>query len=171
MGKIKIAVSSCLAGHNVRYDGGNKDNPIVHILCKNFDCVYICPESAIGLGIPRPPINIIKTKTGFEARGKTNPQLDITRQLRSYAQKTIAAHGELCGYIFKSRSPSCGVNSTPWKETGNNTEGFTSGIYSAEFQRLNPELPMIEEYQLGQPEILENFIRQVKRYSRTKYGK
>ena len=165
---IKIAVSSCLAGHNVRYDGKNRNNNIIHQLCERFDCISLCPESDIGLGTPRPPLDIIRIDNSFRVRGKTNPSFDVTDKLLDYATRIASQHKDICGYIFKSRSPSCGVNSTPWKDTNEKEVGITNGIFSAQIKQLLPSLPTIEETQLINSIELETFIQDVLQYAKEK---
>lgn len=164
-GKIKIAVSSCLAGYNVRYDGKNKKLDVINQLCDLFDCIAICPESEIGLGIPRPPLNIVKINNSFRVRGRTNPAFDVTDALQKHAQHIVCCHRDICGYVFKSRSPSCGVYSTPWRRISKEETGLTSGIFSAQIRELLPSLPVIEETQLENSEHLNEFVNAVRRYA------
>ena len=169
--KIRIAVSSCLAGHNVRYDGGNRRNSAVQRLCSKFDCVTLCPESAIGMGTPRPPINIIKIDDSFRARGKTNPLFDVTELLINYADQFVASHQDICGFVFKARSPSCGLDSTPWKDLRDAAGGTTSGIFGNRIKQLLPAIPTIDEIQCANMHELDKFIENVIQYaSRLKPG-
>lgn len=95
--KIKIVVSSCLLGSNVRYDGGNKINATVQNVCETFECLAICPENAIGLGIPRPALQIVRVRNDYVTRGKTNPEFDVTDQLQAYAQRRVRDNPDICG--------------------------------------------------------------------------
>jgi len=163
--KIKIAVSSCLMGHNVRYDGKNMKNDGICDICARFNCIAVCPEAEIGLGTPRPPLVIIKEEHSFHARGWTNPCFDVTDSLQRHAQQIISRYPDICGYIFKSRSPSCGVNSTPWQTFVNKETGLTDGIYSAKIKQLIPALPITEETQLCDASKIDDFVQQVFHYA------
>ncbi|WP_455367057.1 DUF523 domain-containing protein, partial [Kaarinaea lacus] len=76
--KIHIGVSSCLLGHKVRYDGQGKKHSYVLKLCEQFTCIAICPEYAIDLGVPRPPLHLVQLTNGIHARGIANPKQDVT---------------------------------------------------------------------------------------------
>lgn len=163
--KIRIAVSSCLQGFHVRYDGKNKNNNDILKICEQFDCISICPESETGLGTPRPPLNIIKIDDTFKARGRTNPLFDVTEKLSGHAKNIRSRYPDICGYIFKSRSPSCGVNSAPWQTAYGDEVGITSGIYSAQIKLLLPNLPIVEETQLSDKNNREKFVQAVLQYA------
>ena len=47
-------------GREVRYNGGHKASRLCsRILTDYFDFIPVCPEVAIGLGIPREPIRLV----------------------------------------------------------------------------------------------------------------
>ncbi|WP_455220586.1 DUF523 domain-containing protein [Kaarinaea lacus] len=164
---IHIGVSSCLLGHKVRYDGQDKKHSYVLKLCERFTCVAICPEFAIDLGVPRPPIHLVQLTSGIHARGIANPRQDVTDALTEYANKVHASFPQLYGYVFKARSPSCGVNSTPFFDAmGKQQLGTTNGIYSERFQQLVSQLPIIEETQLNSEDDLQKFAEEVITYSK-----
>lgn len=115
---LVIAISSCLTGQRVRYDGDSKPLALPDAWhAANIHLLPICPEVAAGLGVPRPPVQLIATDDGGVcARGRDDPTLDVTDALRAQARRTLAelaATPQLCGYVWKSRSPSCGLGSTP----------------------------------------------------------
>lgn len=164
--KLTIAVSSCLLGHNVRYDGSNKKNDHVLRLCTMFNCLAICPEYSIGMGVPRSPINLVSVNGRYRARGAIDPEFDVTDLLNQFAVSIVNSNPELCGYVFKARSPSCGLDSTPWFDDDSRQQGLTSGIFSHKIHLLLPELPMIEEAQLTGNDEIEEFIVRAKNYAR-----
>ena len=152
-------------GYNVRYDGKNKKNDYVIKLSDTFDLLAICPEYGIGMGVPRAPINIINVDGQFRARGVTNPGSDFTDSLQQLAEAIVKSHKDLCGYVFKARSPSCGVDSTPWFDIDSVEQGLTSGIFTQQVKKLLPDLPMIEETRLTSGLEIERFIEQVNNYA------
>ncbi len=149
-----IGVSSCLLGHAVRYDGGHKYNSlIVTELEKECTLIPFCPEVAIGMGVPRPPICLVTINNNLHAinkADKANFELDYTQQLSSQANKYLADNVRLHGYIFQEKSPSCGIAST--KVYDNNgalvsTQG--SGIFVKSMTFALPKIPVIEACDLN----------------------
>ena len=107
--KPKIAISACLMGAEVRYNGGHKESRLCsRTLTDYFDFIPVCPEVAIGLGIPREPIRLVGDPQHPEAIGTVNPTLNVTRPLAEYGQKMAAELGDISGYIFMQKSPSWG---------------------------------------------------------------
>jgi uncharacterized protein YbgA (DUF1722 family)/uncharacterized protein YbbK (DUF523 family) len=159
--KIPIGISSCLLGEQVRFDGSHKrDAYIVGTLSEYFEFHPYCPEVAIGLGTPRATIRLVKIDNTIRCVGVKDPQLDLTARLRDVAGQQKEHHADLCGYILKKDSPSCGMERVK-VYTGNqpHREGF--GIYAQEMMRNNPLLPVEEEGRLGDPGLRENFIQRV----------
>src|SRR3990170_6011748 len=77
--RIRLGISSCLLGQKVRYDGNHKhDRFVTGTLGKYFEFVPVCPEVAIGLGVPRPPIRLVGDPAAPRAVGIENPKLDVT---------------------------------------------------------------------------------------------
>ena len=57
---IRVGISSCLLGEEVRYDGGHqKDAYITGVLARHFTWVPVCPELEVGMGVPREPIRLV----------------------------------------------------------------------------------------------------------------
>ena len=141
MTKPRIAISSCLLGENLRWDGGHRR---ADVLLEWFgDRVAwepVCPEFEIGLGVPREAIERVELGGGIRLLG-VDTRLDHTEVMRSHARKRIdelAATG-ICGFVLKSKSPSCGVDSTPIhgpdqgllrRESGAFTEVLLAGGFS-----------------------------------------
>ena len=112
--KIPVAISACLLGEPVRYDGKDKFCPqLVARLRQHFILVAICPEVAIGMSVPRAPIQLVQDGAGVRARGVQDPSKDVTELLADYGHNVADTQTEFFGYVFKARSPSCGLGSTP----------------------------------------------------------
>lgn len=161
MKKIPIGISSCLLGENVRYDGGHRlDAYITGTLGEYFEFHPFCPEMGIGLGAPRPTLHLVKTDHAVRCVGIKNPDWDVTEPLRAYAEQQNYLHANLCGYILKKNSPSCGMERVKVYNDGQpRADGV--GIYAEEMMRLNPLLPVEEEGRLGDTGLRENFIQRV----------
>ena len=134
----KIGVSGCLLGELVRYDGRTKYTEWVGALAAEFELVSFCPEVAIGLGVPRPAIELVTINGGVHVLGVADPTVDVTASLANQAQGT--RWGSLDGYVFKARSPSCGVHTVPIRGGGLGRGGFASALMAR-----YPDLPVIED--------------------------
>ena len=162
-----VAVSSCLLGQSVRYDGEHKYNQyIAQTLSKHFELLPLCPEVAVGLGIPRPAIQLLQTSRGVHAVRVNDPEYDVTEALQDYAKKIANDYGQLCGYVFKSRSPSCGVKDVPVISHRQIPGGIGTGIFTAMLTRRLPLLPVITETDLEYLHKRQEFIDQVFGYQR-----
>lgn len=161
----RVAISSCLIGEPVRYDGGHKRHAcITDQLSKHFDWFPVCPEVAIGMGVPRPPIQLVEKNGRVHALGVDDRALDVTDALQDFAQQSLGPLSDVSGYIFKSRSPSCGLTDTDLFDARQRVTGKTAGIFAASIQALLPDLPMIDETCLDDPAARDAFIQQVKHY-------
>lgn len=165
--RICLGVSSCLLGEKVRYDGNDKrDSYLLGTLARHFEFVPVCPEVAIGMGVPRPPIRLVGDPAAPRALGVRNPELDVTERLRAFAKQQAAVLGGLSGYIFKSKSPSCGIARVKvYQENGRMAER-AAGIYAREIMAAHPLMPVEEEGRLGDPDLRDNFIERVFAYKR-----
>lgn len=168
--KIPIGISSCLLGEQVRYNGGHKKQPyIVNTLGKFFEFKPFCPEVSIGLGIPREPIRIVmdgsELAPNFRVVGTNSPDLDVTDDLTDCAQQQQPWVQELCGYIFKKDSPSCGMERVKaYRKSQPLRQGV--GIFAKVLMENNPLMPCEEEGRLNDLRLRENFIERVYVYYR-----
>ncbi|POF40572.1 hypothetical protein B0D71_19040 [Pseudomonas laurylsulfativorans] len=164
--KPKIAISACLMGAEVRFNGGHKASPLCNrVLTDYFDFVQVCPEVAIGLGIPREPIRLVGDTDRPEAVGTINRQLNVTQPLAEYGRQMAAQLGDICGYIFMQKSPSCGLERVKvYHANGAPQEGGGQGIYARAFCELHPNLPVEEDGRLHDPVLRENFLTRVFAY-------
>ena len=165
--RIRIGISSCLLGQEVRFDGGHKHNGyITESLGQFFEFVPFCPEVAIGLGIPRPPIRLVRHGQAIEARGVKDPALDVTDKLTAYAGKVAAKLDAVSGYILKKNSPSCGMERVKVYTAKGMPVTTSAGIYAGALMEQLPELPFEEEGRLMDPVLRENFVERVFVYHR-----
>jgi len=157
-----VAVSSCLLGEKVRYDGGDKRNAIIlDVLTEYFELLPFCPEVGIGLPVPRPPIQLVQGDGAIHVLGVENPEIEVGERLHEYGRNMADRWHELSGFIFKSRSPSCGLASVPLHTANGEVIGTVSGAFAEEIAHAFPELPMVEEEAMVDPLLREQFIHQV----------
>jgi uncharacterized protein YbgA (DUF1722 family)/uncharacterized protein YbbK (DUF523 family) len=166
-GRIRIGISSCLLGQEVRYDGTDKHNRyITDTLGEYFEFVPFCPEVAIGLGVPRLPMRLMKVDDAIRVRGVKDPGQDVTDALKAYAIEVSRQCVEFSGYLFKSKSPSCGMERVKvYSEQGDPVDSG-AGVYAAAIMQQFPSLPVEEEGRLMDPQLRENFIERVFIYQR-----
>jgi len=161
--KIRLGVSACLLGHEVRYDGGHKrDTFLTDILGPFVEWVPVCPEVEVGLGVPRPPIRLV----GDAA----NPRLmvektgdDLTARMQRWASGRIddLATLGLHGYVLKRGSPSCGLVRVRVYDHDSRPGRVGRGVFAAALTDALPLLPVEEEGRLTDAGIRESFIERV----------
>lgn len=166
MNKIPLGVSQCLLGEKVRYDGGHKRNHyLVDVLNEFFEFHPVCPEVAIGLGIPRKPIRLVAMGNETHVRGVENPDLDFTVALAGQAELAVAQMPDICGYVFMQKSPSCGVfGMKRYSISGNPLDNSGRGAYAKRFMELMPLLPVEEAGRLNDAGLRDNFLTRVFAY-------
>ncbi|WJK08979.1 YbgA family protein [Pseudomonas fluorescens] len=166
MSPPKIAISACLMGAEVRYNGGHKESRLcTRTLSEHFEFVPVCPEVAIGLGIPREPIRLVGDPEQPEALGTVDREINVTTPLAEYGEKMAAELHDICGYIFMQQSPSCGLERVKVYHPNGAPLGNGRGIYAQAFCAAHPELPVEEAGRLNDPVLRENFITRVFAYS------
>lgn len=170
MKKIRLGVSACLLGQNVRYDGGHKaDLFIIKTLSRHFSLIPLCPESEAGLGVPREAIHLVRARTG-ELRLKTvSSEKDVTPIMNRWLQlkMTALAGQRVRGFILKARSPSCAVRpDIPIYGEAGNVESLTSGLFVQGVREFFPFAPMIEESDLRDEFRWASFLEELATYDR-----
>jgi uncharacterized protein YbbK (DUF523 family) len=156
-----IAISACLAGEAVRYDGASKSLPDTDFFELHFQLLAVCPEVGAGLSVPRPPVQLVQTQQGVRALGRDDPSIDVSDTLIAYREHSLENLNSqaICGYIFKSRSPSCGLASTPVFNEQGAQVGLDSGLQASYFQQHMPWLVFREETQLNDVDARQHFLR------------
>jgi len=167
--KLKIAVSSCLLGESVRYDGTHKHiEYITQHLAKEFCLISLCPEVAVGMGVPRPPVHLVEVGERIEVLGINNTSCNMTQPLTEYADKIVNNYFDICGYIFKKNSPSCGPKDVKVLNKNGDYEKKGQGMYAAAIIKALPMLPVIDEEDLMVSKNRDDFLSAVIRYSEMK---
>ncbi|MES9926937.1 MAG: DUF523 and DUF1722 domain-containing protein [Candidatus Thiodiazotropha sp. 6PDIVS] len=163
-----IGISACLLGHQVRYDGGHKrDSFIVEHLQEHLDFLPICPETGIGLGIPRPTIRLVGNPEQPHLVGVKDPSIDLTDKMQHYALEQTRNLHHLSGYVLKKSSPSCGMTRVKvYSEKGTHSVAKGIGIFAGVLLQNLPLLPVEEEGRLNDPTLRENFINRIYVYQR-----
>ena len=169
MTPLRIGISSCLLGDEVRFDGGHKrDQFLTQVLAPYVEWVRVCPEVEVGMGVPRETLRLVKA--GEDTRMiTTRTGVDHTDGMRAYAArrtKDLAAM-DLRGYVLKKDSPSCGMERVKVYDAAAGAPARTGvGTYAAVLKAAFPVLPIEEEGRLTDPVLRENFIERVFAYDR-----
>ncbi len=169
--EIRIGISACLLGENVRYDGGHKRDPfLVGSFARFVTWVPVCPEVELGLGTPREPIRLERRKDAVHLVAPKSGR-DHTLAMRAYAARraeSLAAE-ELSGYVFKKDSPSCGMERVKLHAANGLSSTRTGvGLFAAAILERFPTMPVEEEGRLGDLALRENFVERVFAYRRVR---
>jgi len=163
--KPLVGVSRCLLGDAVRYDGDSKANTIViGQLGKLFELIAVCPEVEAGLSVPRPPVQLTGSIDHPRMSGRDDPGLDVTEMMQQYCNSRPAELDQLSGFVFKRRSPSCGLYSTPVFIEGECVSETSRGLFARAMTTCYPDLPVIEESDLEIMDKYKRFIDDVLQY-------
>lgn len=157
----RIAVSSCLMGEPVRFDGGHSRNRFLNgELDKHVEWVHICPEMEIGLGSPRETLRLERSPDGTRLISRKS-RVDLTDRMTALAEERVPALREVDGYVLKSRSPSCGVHGIPVHEGGTTVDRKGTGVFAAAVLDAHPLLPVEDEGRLNDALLRETFVERV----------
>jgi len=167
-GLLKLGISSCLLGNEVRFDGGHKrDHFSVDLLGRFVEWVPVCPEVEAGMGIPRPAMRLVDSGEGVRLV-ETRSGVDHTRSMEKYAAQRVRALGklDLCGYVLKKGSPSCGMTRVKLYGAKKIPKAQGVGLYASALLGAYPSLPVEEEGRLHDSRLRENFIERIFAYRR-----
>jgi uncharacterized protein YbbK (DUF523 family) len=164
--KIKIGISSCLLGRNVRYDGGHKLDPYLKdTLGQVVEWVPVCPEVEAGLAVPREAMQLI---SGPDAPrlATIGTRIDHTERMTQWIRRELVrlADQGLSGFVFKARSPSCGVRDTEIVTASGSAAGKGAGLFAAAVTARFPALPAEDEGRLQDAIVRKSFLERAFAY-------
>ncbi|MFP4084819.1 MAG: YbgA family protein [Desulfonatronovibrio sp.] len=160
---MKIGISTCLLGENVRYDGGHKLNRYLRDeLGKYVNYIPVCPETESGLPVPREAMRLVGDPE--------NPRLvtiqsrvDHTGRLEEWGRQKLEELDKenLCGFIFKAKSPSSGMERVKVYNDKGHPVPRGRGVFAGMFMDKFPLVPVEEDGRLHDPGLRENFITRI----------
>jgi len=177
MTMIRIGISSCLLGRNVRYDGGHKeDRFLTRTLGTHVTWVPVCPEVEVGMGVPRESIRLVSStdEAGPRLVG-TATGTDHSVAMRAWARRRARdlAAADLCGYVLKKDSPSCGMERVRVYAAREGAPAGAGppardgvGVFARVLMDALPLLPIEEEGRLADPRLRDNWVERVFAYRR-----
>ena len=159
--KPKIIISKCLEHDACRFDGQLINNKYIKKLKKFIEFSTVCPEVEIGMGIPRKPIRIIhdNNKTILQ---QSDTGIDWSKKMNNFSQKYISEIDDIDGFILKSASPSCGINSTKiFQKKHPAPIGKGNGLFADQIVENFPNYPKEEEKRLNNAILREHFFTSI----------
>jgi uncharacterized protein YbbK (DUF523 family) len=160
---LKLGISACLLGQKVRYDGGHKlDRFLRDTLGQYVEFVPVCPEVECGFPVPREPLRLVGDPEAprlVTIRGNH----DYTVRMTKWAKIRLGALKKrgLSGFIFKSNSPSCGLQGVKVHNEKGREVRRGRGIFAGLFEKHFPLIPSEDETRLHDLKLRENFIERV----------
>lgn len=166
---MRVGVSACLMGQEVRWDGGHqRDRFVTDVLAPYVEFVPVCPEVGSGLSTPRETLRLVGEVAAPRLVFRTSG-IDHTRELERFALTEMRrlADLDLCGFVLKKDSPSCGMERVRVYHAGGGSAVRKGvGIFARVLMQRFPELPVEEDGRLNDPVLRENFLERVFAYRR-----
>lgn len=163
MENIKIGVSSCLLGKEVRYNGGHSlDRYVTGTLSNYFQFVGVCPEVEAGFGIPRETMRLVGNPEAPRLV-TTKTKKDFTDKMLNWAKRRVIEleKEDLCGFVFKKNSPSSGMERVRVYTEKGMPSNRGSGMFAKAFMEHLPLVPVEEDGRLNDSRLRENFIERI----------
>jgi uncharacterized protein YbbK (DUF523 family) len=153
---LRIGISRCLLGEHVRHDGGHKrDDVLLKALGRHVEWVPVCPEVEVGMGTPREAMRLAGDPHAPRLI-TINTGIDHTDAMTRFARRRVRELEalDLSGYVFKARSPSCGIGEGP----------LETGLFARAFMEHFPLMPIEDEDRLHDPQAVKNFLERVRAF-------
>ena len=138
----RIVISKCLGFEATRYNGKIVESPWLKELASRVTLVPVCPEVEIGLGVPRKPINLVKYENGVKVI-QDETGYDLSEEMVSFSQGYLRFVGDVDAFVLKSKSPSCGLETTKIHENDKITLG--SGVFAELARKMFPDAVFVDE--------------------------
>ncbi len=166
--RIRLGISTCLLGEQVRYDGGHKhDRFLTDVLGPYVEWVSVCPELEVGMGVPREAVRLVGPASAPKMVG-IDSGTDWTDRMLAWSRRRVNQFGKmkLSGYVLKSKSPSCGMERVKVYNAKGMAAKDGMGLFADVFIKGHPLIPVEEEGRLNDPHLRDNFIVRVFAYHR-----
>lgn len=163
--RLKVGISACLLGEQVRYNGDHKRADHLAALSPYVEWIPVCPEVEIGMGVPREPVQLERVEGALRMMS-VQSRVDFTHRMAAWAERRVdelAATG-ICGYVLKKDSPSCGVTTVKIYEHGKLVDNHGRGLFAAILMSRLRGLPVAEEHRLANPVRCGEFLKQCSAY-------
>ena len=164
---IQIGLSACLAGKEVRFNGGHTQSRLcLDVLSKHFSFKTFCPEVAAGFSTPRPAMRLVGDPDSPKLVFSHDEVSDLTSQLVNGFKTTLSEFSSLDGYILMKNSPSCGLERVKvYQANGHPHQKRTAGLFAQALKEKYPLMPIEEEGRLHDDVLFDNFVLRVYAYN------
>jgi uncharacterized protein YbgA (DUF1722 family)/uncharacterized protein YbbK (DUF523 family) len=165
---IRVGISACLLGREVRFDGGHKrDAFLTETFGRFVEWVPVCPEVECGLGTPRESMRLVRRENAVRLL-TVKSGVDLTAQMERFSRSRVSAlaREDLSGYVLKKDSPSCGLERVKVYDRHGTPARGGRGLFAAALVDAFPHLPVEEEGRLTDPRLRDNFVERVFAYRR-----
>lgn len=165
---IRVGISACLLGHEVRFDGGHKRDAFLTETFSHFvEWLPVCPEVECGLSTPRESMRLVRVEDGVRLL-TVKSGVDLTTPLERFSRSRVSAlaREDLSGFVLKKDSPSCGLERVKVYDRHGAPARAGRGLFAAALVEAFPHLPVEEEGRLADPRLRDNFVERVFAYWR-----
>lgn len=155
----RIVVSRCIEFDPCRYDGSGVPSPLVARLRSHADCLPVCPEVEIGLGIPRATVRLVR-QDGADRLVQPATGRDFTDEMTAFAGRFLDVLPPVDGFILKGGSPTSGASGVRVYPSAGKSAPVdrTAGLFAREVLRRYPLLPVEDELRLNHVRIRDHFL-------------
>ena len=163
---IRVGISACLLGQEVRFDGGHKRASfLIDAFGDSVEWVSVCPEVEAGFGTPREPVQLSRDEDAIRLVTVTTRR-DLSAPMDEFIRRRLPELRleELSGYILKANSPSCGPRHVNIFDPNGTVVESGRGLFAEALIRQFPALPVEDEGRLADPRLLEEFVSRVFAY-------
>ncbi|MDH7592736.1 MAG: DUF523 and DUF1722 domain-containing protein [Methanomicrobiales archaeon] len=157
-----LVISRCLECEPVRYDGSLIHSPHVALLRQMAECIFVCPEVEIGLGIPRAAVRLVRVN-GEDRLIQPATGRDLTGEMEEFASRFLASLPEVDGFVFKSRSPTSGLGGVKIYPKPEKSAAIATGrgFFARRVLERYPLHPAEDEQRLNNRRIREHFFTSI----------
>jgi len=157
--KPLIAVSACLLGRRVRYDGNHKYTPLIAEQLSRFcQLIEICPEFEMGLGVPRDKIQLTQLTNEIKVLTTDSHQMDVSQLMIGCAKRFAHQYPNLIGLVLQDHSPSCGIDNVALFSISGKKIGDGTGLFAKTIITLLPNIIHRQVSQLSTMDDIERFL-------------
>jgi len=164
-----VVVSRCLGFEHCRWNGDMTSDSFVNLLKDYVKFIDICPESDIGLGIPRNPVRLVRGSESDDIiMVQTATGEDCTERMTGYSEKIVSSLQRVDGFLLKGASPSCGISNIKIYASAakGSSVAKSTGLFTAIAQRSFPLLPFEDEGRLHNYILREKWLTAIFAISR-----
>jgi uncharacterized protein YbgA (DUF1722 family)/uncharacterized protein YbbK (DUF523 family) len=154
-----IVVSRCIEFDPCRYDGSKIPSPVVAQLRTHADCIPVCPEVEIGLGIPRETVRIVRLD-GIDHLIQPATSRDVSGEMSAFANRFLDSLPPIDGFILKRGSPTSGTSGVRIYPSAEKSMAIekTAGFFAREVLKRFARLPIEDELRLNNARIRDHFL-------------